>query len=225
MNKYVTILFTLFYLSNQVKILTYDKAGEYVLTPLQYDNADNILIQLWGAGSGSFMYHDQIETLRAGGNSGAFIMMSLDTTKKENFYFTLGVGGNCSLSYSLPGNYSLFYNEDHSLFLNVSGGYGSTEYSSSNKKATVTILNYRANDLVLHNIDGDVSITTSSNYGGRGSSSAYGSYGGYFYDTNRCNGYMGSGAGYGCNTCVSYGTDGYCSIYYKGGDGALLVYF
>lgn len=60
---------------------------------------------------------------------------------------------------------------------------------------------------------------------------SYGAYGGqtynpkyyeYYTHPNNCNGRMGSGAGYGCNL-LKYNT--LPTQYYKGGDGALILYY
>ena len=242
MFKILLIALSFVILSYQVNMKIWDQAGEYTLTPEYYGYSDNIIIQLWGAGSGSFQqWIQQGGTSQAGGNSGAYISMNINTIKQETFYFTIGRGGNCSIVYNpsayqtwygLPGNYSTFYNEDKSLLLNVSGGYGSSNYGGSGVNATVTVLKYRADDIVMHNINGTISptiITSSNNYcvcncGGRGASSPYGPYGGSYQATPQCDGYMGSGAGYGCNQCVYDRIIG-CIRPYKGGDGALVVYY
>lgn len=231
-------LLSIVVLSYQVNILTYDQAGEYILYPKEYEYKNNIIIHLYGAGSGSYKYSDYHQLKQAGGNSGAYLMMNINTVKNDTFYFTLGRGGNssiCSMSpsvqicYGLPGNYSLFYNDDKSILLNVSGGYGSSQYSGSMENATVTILNYRADDIVLKNVNGSLSNTIDSFLchcnNDHGGPSPYGPNGGSYYQTPQCDGYMGSGAGYGCNYCLMDINRQYCIRPYKGGDGALVIYY
>lgn len=195
-------------LSYQVKMKVWDQAGEYTLIPEDYGYADNIIIQLWGAGSGSsWMYgggNPQTGCqgdVYCGGNSGAYIHININTIKQETFYFTLGEGGIstlCSLGpYTLcqycngkQGNYSLFYSENKSLFLNVSGAYQALNGVQTKINASVTVLNYRADDIIINNINGTISSCYNSLNGHNynyGADSVFGAKGGSINSIPKCN--------------------------------------
>lgn len=227
-------------LAYSVNMRLYDLAGNYTLGPENYDYQDSIIIELWGAGSGSFEYSDPTRISQCGGNSGSYVKMLINTFNNETFYFTLGKGGEGNISFALygtkwsfPGENSIFYTLDYNLFLNVSGGAGSTEYECGTVNAKVENLTHRTDDIVIKAMNGTLSsmvdiVTTDGctcfcNYG-YGAASPYGANGGNYYNTIKCDGYMGSGAGYNCNYCKF--TEYYhCNRTYKGGDGALIVYY
>jgi len=232
-------------LSYQVEMKIWDQAGEYTLMPEDYGYANNIMIQLWGAGSGSsYMYgggNSQTGcqgNVYCGGNSGAYINININTVKQETFYFTLGGGGLstiCRIGYTLcqycngqPGNYSLFYSEDKNLFLNVSGAYQALNSGQTKFNASVTVLKYRADDIIINNINGTISNCyndlSGHNYNS-GAEASFGAKGGNINAIPKCSGYMGSGSGYQCNGCEADKKTGQCVTYYKGGDGALILYY
>lgn len=222
-----------------INMRLYDLAGDYVLKPENYNYQESIIIELWGAGSGSFEYSDPTKISQCGGNSGAYVKI-LISTNNETFYFELGKGGEGNISFSLygtkwscPGENSMFYTSDFSLLLNVSGGAGSTEYECGTIPANIIDLVYRKNDTIINAINGTLSsmvdiVTTNGCTcfcnNGYGAASPYGANGGNYYNKIKCNGYMGSGAGYNCNYCESIEYY-HCNRTYKGGDGALIIYY
>lgn len=210
-----------------VNMRLYDTAGDYVLKPEDYGYQDNIIIELWGAGSGStkeYINNGYPTTYSSGGNSGAYINAKIDTTNQETFYFTLGAGGNCSLCTGNKmvggaGNYSLFYTTDKELFLNVSGGYASEGIVNSTK--------HRADDIILSYYNGTFSPISQYSVLCAAGQSPFGPTSNVSYKkfNNNCDGYMGSGSGCGCCGCSVVDGYGSCIKFYKGGDGALVVYY
>lgn len=217
-----------------VNIRLYDVAGDYILTPEDYGFQDNIIIELWGAGSGSMksnINNGDPVTYACGGNSGSFINAKIDTTNQETFYFSLGAGGDCSLCnsntmYGKSGNYSLFYSEDKELFLNVSGGIGSKDYYCSTIPAIVNSTKHRADDIIIDYFNGTISYKTTYSIACSNGQSPFGPSIDVSYKKfgNKCDGYMGSGSGCGCCGCIIDEKQN-CIRPYKGGDGALIVYY
>jgi len=109
----ITILFFSFLLYStfcNVQILKYDVPGTYLLTPLEYSYSDNIIIQMWGGGSGgstiiknninknfSYLYQYQYQYQYTGGSSGSYIAANI-ITFNETFTLTVGAGGLSCLS-------------------------------------------------------------------------------------------------------------------------------
>jgi len=213
----------------------WDKAGSYTLIPEDYGYQDNIIIELWGAGSGSsktYINNGQGAIYASGGNSGAYINAKIDTTNQETFYFSLGKGGNCSLCIGNnivggAGNYSLFYSEDKELFLNVSGGMSSMGYMTTNYPAIVNSTKHRADDIIIGYYNGTISPSSQYSASCSAGQSPFGpsSDASYHNTGNKCDGYMGSGSGCGCCGCSVVNEYQACIKLYKGGDGALIVYY
>ena len=74
--------------------LTFDQPGEYQLTPEMYNFADEITVELWGAGGGGCSGDCGI-----GGGSGAYIKATLNTNL-ESFYLIVGASGKGGRSYT-----------------------------------------------------------------------------------------------------------------------------
>ena len=239
--KSVLLILCLIAVSFQIEMKLYDVAGDYIIKPEDYEYQDNIIIELWGAGSGSMSFSNQQQNIQCAGNSGAYIKVKVDTSNQEMFYFSLGEGGKCSYgtgygtNYGAPGNYSIFYSEDKELLLNVSGGSAHNQASCSKQVALINSTKHRADDIIITVANGTITSQNTQSYNqmgencmcnnGYGSSSPFGPNGGNRNSPNKCNGYMGSGSGYNCNYCIANENNSGCIGYYKGGDGALIVYY
>lgn len=244
--KVVLLLSICIVLSYQIEMKIWDKPGSYILKPEDYDYKPNIFIQLWGAGSGSSYYiNNGGQNYRAVGNSGAYIAANISTIKNETFYFNIGKGGNCPYYISQPGmqcspymyigyngGNSVFNLPDNSLLFNVSGGiayyYDSTKGSLTTYAAPIVTIIYRADDSILNKSEGYLGYmyySGGSSYAGYyGAGSPFGYLGGYsdsITKTSDCDGFRGSGSGLYCNCQPSNSS----IEYYKGGDGALIVYY
>lgn len=244
MFKILLIALSFVILSYQIEMKIWDKPGSYVLKPEDYDYKPNIFIQLWGAGSGSSYYTStNSQYYMAAGNSGAYIAANISTIKNETFYFNIGKGGNCPYYVSQPGmqcspymyigyngGNSIFNLPDNSLLFNVSGGiayYYSNTKGMTTYAAPIVTLIYRADDSILNKSEGYLIYMyynggSSAGYYGAGSPFGYlGGYSNSSTKTSDCNGFRGSGAGTYCN----YKPLNSSIEYYKGGDGALILYY
>lgn len=202
------------YTSPQINTKLYTEEGEYVLTPEDYGYSPNLIISLWGAGSGSSYslgYKTQGEkTIYCPGNSGSYVNFNIQTNN-NTFYFSLGAGGYSSLisdTWAQDGNYSEFWTMSsdsvkHTIAF-ASGGYANGTHSGG------VVYNCYAWDNIPN--------------GGYGAHSPYGHEGGNFNGTPKCDGFMGSGSGYNCCYCM-VDNHNVCIRPYKGGDGALLMYY
>jgi hypothetical protein len=76
-------------------MLTYDTPGTYTLTPNDYNNADQLLVEIWGAGGGgSFGY---------GGGSGSYIK-ALVIPNLLSFNIIIGTGQIVDNGYNINDN-------------------------------------------------------------------------------------------------------------------------
>jgi len=217
-------------LSSQINMRTYDRSGFYELNPSDYGYQDTVIIEMWSAGTGSSTtYFKNGTTLYCPGNSGSYIKFFL-VTGLQTYYFTLGSGGICSITSSLSdshiahnyigedGEASIFYSYLELPIFYLEGGYASVPDSNGvyiqpgeydyeyENTAHYNILRYHSSvqDECYYNVDPD-------------KCGSHAPYGYECEDTNQCDGYMGSGAQYNCNTASR--------TPYQGGDGALVIYF
>lgn len=224
---FLTIFLNIIYLSSQVEMKIFDRPGFYTLSPSDYGYQNYIIIEMWGAGSGSSTtYFKNNTVLYCPGNSGSYIKFRL-YTELQNYYFNLGEGGLCYNTNSHPdthilhnyiggdGEDSLFYDNNDLTMFNIEGGYS---YIPNNNYAYIEDYSYsykyRSNVFyeIIKYYPGITDLCFYNEYNTRcGSHSPYG----YECENSlECNGYMGSGAGYDCN-----------NNNYKGGDGALILYY
>lgn len=216
-------LITLIQLIQTVNIKLYDEAGYYTITPSDYGYQSSFIISMWGAGSGAMSYYYNSETYYCSGNSGAYIQMNI-TSFNRTFTLKLGEGGYSvigTIKYIpsmsiIPGNYSELSSYPY-FIVHIPGGCALDN----------ELLNYTAVDTVLAAHNGTVYDCYEWDRipnGGYGAYSPYGHEGGNFYGTPKCDGYMGSGAGYNCAYCKV--DEHYsCIRPYKGGDGALVLMY
>ena len=83
MNKQLLLILFHLIFCNTVKIITYDKPGNYLLSSPDYENALSFIIELWSAGAAG---------TTCGGGSGAFARINI-TSQNESFNLTIGKGG------------------------------------------------------------------------------------------------------------------------------------
>lgn len=110
MKSIFAVLFLVFFstatysFNNNVQIIEFYEPGNYTITPGDYGNSNNIIIEMWGAGSGgsvlsSFNVNNcgewscAYDTDFIGGVSGSYIKANI-VTHGNTFYFTVGSGGN-----------------------------------------------------------------------------------------------------------------------------------
>lgn len=250
-------------ISQYTDMKVFDKAGNYTLEPHDYNYRENVIVELYSAGSGSsFMLtspstgssykYASCNTFCAG-TSGGYVKINISTNGNETLYFTLGKGGFCNLttfwySNGEDGGYSILYNKNWSLLINITGGISykrGVDYYPYVGSYLYNISRYRAEDTLLLNVSGiayPCVCVDMLSYFKNGPSSYNGPYGGSTYNFNEslsewqtnmpnqygyvypCDGYMGSGAGYGCNFIKKFINQNIVE-FYKGGDGALILYY
>jgi len=129
-------LFTVFFLtllqlsSTNIQILKYETPGTYILSPNEYSYSDNIIIELWGGGSGgstNYGFRTKYAYEYKGGSSSSYIKANL-ITLNETFKITVGNGGlSCASGVELarqyycqgdPGKNSIIENENIYLTTN-----------------------------------------------------------------------------------------------------------
>lgn len=227
-----------------VNMRIYDKAGDYVLNPEDYNYQNNIIIELFSAGSGSSFALSNSglsdNNTFCAGVSGNYVKMNISTLGNSVFNFTLGPGGICTLnSYTssdgVNGGISSFYNAANPTKLNITliGGYSTKLVQTHPDKIIPNTYIYGSNDKSLFHENGLYYKCVTEDmlsYAQYGPPSYNGAYGGTTYNSkdprsypSECSGYMGSGAGFGCNV-LQQNKMGYAG-YYSGGDGALILYY
>lgn len=224
-------------LNTQIKSKLYTQVGEYTLTPEDYEYSSNLIISIWGAGSGSSFsrgYEKSGQTIYCPGNSGSYINFNIETNN-DTFYFSLGAGGYSSLisdTWAQDGNYSAFWvlsseSKLHLIALALGGYANGTKQIhplSSSLSRGIGKEEEKANYLYERGIVYDCYAWNNVPNNGYGAHSPYGHEGGNFNAVPKCDGYMGSGSGYNCCYCM-VDKHNACIRPYKGGDGALEVYF
>lgn len=209
--------------TNSVNMRAYYESGSYELEPENYGYADNFIVSIWGAGSGASTYHNNGETYYCSGNSGGYIQLNI-TSNNDTFYFNLGKGGYSVLNnnYTYEYNYSEFYSDK--LYIRIPSSSLPSEFS---QPIQTWILNYTAADSILsikNNTIYDCYEWDNVPNGGYGAYSPFGHEGGNYYSNPKCDGFMGSGAGYNCAYC-KVDKHNSCIRPYKGGDGALILIY
>jgi len=226
---------------SSVNRVLYDQSGEYTLKPEDYNYSNNIFISISGAGSGSTHYSQDGITWYCPGNSGSYASFNL-ITYNRTFIFTLGTGGysvlellNSSYFQSNQngnGNYSSFTITDSKgdqIVLLVPGGNANgtssrptfySEIQGVSRIQELGLVDFISSEGVVFNCYAWNNIPN----GGYGAYSKFGCEGGNLNSTPKCDGYLGSGSGYNCCYCM-VDEHNVCIRPYKGGDGALLMYF
>lgn len=243
---YILLILSLgqFFASSQLSVnrVLYDQSGEYVLKPEDYNYSDNIFISISGAGSGSTHYSQNDITWYCPGNSGSYVSFNL-ITYNRTFTFTLGTGGYSILGLiiyqpysnqnesSVNGNYSSFTITDSKgdqIMLIVPGGNANGTSSRPTFYDEIKfdeIQNLGLADFISsEGVVFDCYAWNNIPNGGYGAYSKFGYEGGNLNSTPKCDGYLGSGSGYNCCYCM-VDEHNVCIRPYKGGDGALLIYF
>lgn len=251
MIKIIILLIAIFGLSSQITMKLFDKADDYILTPEDYDYKDSIIIEMWGAGSGSSQYVGE-NPVECPGSSGAYIKMKINTVDLNTFYFHLGKGGNsttynninnimCSNTFYIGynGESSTFYLPGGSLNVKTDGGYAYGLNLQGNGLMTPPISNvstlvYRPDDFIINKSSGvtnqcqrnscNCALPHYASPAPFGYMNAGCVNNKYPYDCD-CDGYMGSGSNYYCNIPKQKDKNGMTSDYFKGGDGALILYY
>lgn len=96
--------------------LTFDRPGKHQLTPEMYNFADEITVEMWGAGGGGCS-----GTCGIGGGSGAYIKAKIETLQ-QTFDLSVGLGGQGGMGMKV--NYKGDYKSDYDPMLaqGVNGG-------------------------------------------------------------------------------------------------------
>lgn len=222
------LLFSFILYVQSINTKLYDKAGEYTLNPEDYNYSDTIIISIWGAGSGSTYYYKDDITWYCPGNSGTYASFSFDTYGRT-FNFTLGSGGysvldpiqNYNFEYPESDGNSSSFNFGQLELILPGGNINRTKYNPILKSAS----HERDKKFDWYsNVIYECYAWNDIPNGGYGAHSPFGSEGGNLYSDPKCDGYMGSGSGYDCCYC-KVDKNNVCIRPYKGGDGALIVYY
>jgi hypothetical protein len=218
------LLLLICYIKTDIKIKKYSEPGNYVLTPEMYENATEMIVEVWGAGGGGCSFKCAI-----GGGSGSYIKASV-MTNGETYNIKVGKGGqggigdminyfqfNYTAHSGLDGEESYFISNN--VNLTAGGGYRGniTKVCDKNNINNCTypnagmVLNYKANGNIItkmNGISGATSPCTNTNC--------------YFSSTNYNNIYCPNISPYNsmisyCNCqCKSYinsGGSSVCSLY------------
>lgn len=234
---------------NIIKIIIFDKPGEYILNPEDYMYNKNIIIEMWGAGAGGFSndYHHGY-----GGGSGSYLKVNMIT---NNLPINLIVGkGGYSSNTKINGNYvhsfngssTIVYGKDINLICdggknhniqgfgqNTNGGnvlshkmpHGSTIIKSINGQKGNGI---DCND--YHQFNPNNCQPCGINNNGNGGNAPFGGYGGmggkspFLYD-DRFDGQCGGGGGgtYIQEKCVQSNCQKIRAG--SGGNGSIIIYY
>lgn len=180
--------------------------GNYIVGPSDYHYSDNIIVEIWGAGSGGTVKCNKVacninQFDYYSGNSGSYVKANI-ATNMETFNISIGKGGSsCNI---IGDNYYKYYDCNG----NINGGNS----SFYNDKRTVEIISIGGNENDCNNIP-IINI-----YDGYLLFSYKGNCGSNCIQTPAPNGYSGDYTlGYGgisCNNMISDGSDGGVRIYY-----------
>lgn len=191
--------------SSNLQTIEFFEAGDYTITPIDYNHSDNIIVEIWGAGSGGTVSCRKVacninEFNYYGGNSGAYAKVNI-ITNMQDFNITVGKGGEgCSI---VGDAYYKYYDCD----VGVAGG----NTSFYNRVRTISIIN--GVDSIVDIDDGYLLYSYNGNSCEKNIGCAL---------TASPNGYVNSTytVGYGgesCTSAIGNGYDGGVRVYYAGG--------
>jgi len=120
--KYLIIFLLLSLCLCDFRTLVYDKPGTFILTPLDYNNANSIMIELWSGGAAGNSFY--------GGGSGSYVNAFINTNN-ENFTLIVGKGGNHDPIDKSGGNGSLSSIVGNNINITLGGGLSFCEKNVS----------------------------------------------------------------------------------------------
>jgi hypothetical protein len=188
-----------------LQIIEFFNAGDYVVTPGDYNYSANVIVEVWGAGSGGSVRCGGVACNTnqfdySGGMSGGYVRANV-VTNMNNFTISIGKGGAaCSI---VGTSYYKYYDcGDNIDGTSTSISFGANSISSGSKNI-VNIVN--DNGYVMINYDG---IGGSS---GRGSDNCVESWASNSYVNDTFS--VGYG-GVSCTSGIGNGGDGGVRVYY-----------
>jgi len=99
MIKTIIFLIFLYFVNCNLQTIEFYESGEYTLSKQDYGNSENIIIEMWGAGSGCTVicnsndcFYDENNYAYYSGNSGAYLKANI-ITNGETLNITIGSGG------------------------------------------------------------------------------------------------------------------------------------
>ncbi len=151
--KTLFILISIYSISAKIQTIVLDQPNNYILSAKDYDNSENIIVNIWGAGSGGaitkvFTYCNndknecqKPEFLFRGGSSGSFISANI-ITHGEPLNITIGKAGiSCDLD--------KFF-DDTTSCLGTDGGFSSVNNPNINLVAMGGISNCESYIMTNH---------------------------------------------------------------------------
>ena len=154
----ILILINVYCVLTNIQSLYFFKPGNYTLSKQDYNNSDNLIIEMWGGGSGSYItYYKSCNKSFCyqngytcyGGNSGAYVRANI-ITNGENFDLVVGSGG---ISTKIPeddnnnGKDTILMNQNKLLHLIAGGGPG----PGSRTTTLTSISNYALSQYYIDN--------------------------------------------------------------------------
>lgn len=230
----IILLINVYSALSNIQTLNFFEPGNYTLSKQDYNNSDNLIIEMWGGGSGGYInYYESCNQNGCyqdgytyyGGNSGAYIKANI-ITHGESFNLVIGSGGISTkivIEDNNAGSDTILVIQNKSMNLVAGGGPPPNTSYALAKYYIDSIYGY-----VMNYANGNVGGTTLSKINNfvNGAAAPYGCSGGTYNNVFNTGEFSHDLL---CNTCFAGG--GACCYDYshsrvnQGGNGGIIIYY